>query len=234
MDAGADIRATNKHGENGLHLICRRLSACSRPNLLASEKADIVDILARLMKGGLDPVAGNNFGWTPINAAMSPVAWPLLCEAMRQVGRNMREELRRLDFAASISISEVEIEEKLSETTLGEVPLSTKETSHSLHESVEICYLCGQSSRKLFRQAPFDEFYSKIVSELDQGIDLMLYHHPKEGECLLVLEEDSCFTLDYFPAKMSMERLRERSWRRHVAVILEERSLLSSYRLCAS
>jgi hypothetical protein len=147
---------------------------------------------------------------------------------MRQVGKNMRDELRLLDQVARISFSVAEIEEKLAETAGGRLPQSTAKTaSHSLDGSVETCYLCGQSSRTLFRQAPLDEFYSKIASELDQEIDMMLYHHPKEGECLLVLEEDPCFTLDYFPAKMSVERLRERSWRRHVAAVLEEQGLLS-------
>lgn len=231
LNAGANVQATNKHGENGLHLICRRLSACSRQNLSAIEKADIVDILARLIRGGLDPVAGNHSGWTPIDAAMSPVAWPLLCEAMRQVGKNMKDELLRLDKVARVSCSQADIDEKLAMATRGEVPQLTSltlVTIDPLHSSVGICYLCGKSSPALPRQAPFDEFYSRVVNELDQGIDTMLYHHPKleEGECLMVVEEDSCFALDYYPAKMSIKRLRERSWRRHVAAMLEERGLL--------
>jgi len=229
FDAGADLRATNKYGENGLHLLCRRLSACSVQQPEEYEKGRIISFLARLLQGGLDPVAGNEVGWTPIDAAMSPVAWAYLCKAMRQVGRNMRDEVRRLDLAVDIELSEAEIQKKLSET-MEQASSPAEDVNYSTPSDPGGCYLCNESLiRPLYRQPPFDEFYSKVARELDHHIHMMLYNHPCEGECLEVLEEDSCFTLDYFPAKMSQERLKERSWRRHVAAILEERGFLSHY-----
>ncbi|KAK3312285.1 hypothetical protein B0H66DRAFT_595883 [Apodospora peruviana] len=243
IDAGADVRVTNKHSEGGLHLLCRRLSACSRQNLPKEEKEGITNLLAQLMTQGLDPVARNNVGYTPIDAAMSPAVWPLLCSALKQIGRDMREELRLLDLASGVTtLSEAEYEAKFCEAVrlkgttsslrIPSDPLASRgsaavETSDGGQDRRGICYICGQGPDEFFRDAPFDEFYTGVVVELGEGIHMVEHKHYDWAECLAVHEEDSCHTLDYHPAEMAIDRLKERSWRRHVAVIFEERGLLS-------
>lgn len=208
-------------------------------------KLGVTKLLARLIRAGVDPVAGNHVGFTSIDTAMSPRTWLLLCAALRENGRSMRDEVHLLDLAAGITLPKTDIETKLSQVirqrqtptinkdyfALGaEQPKATTNIPSSGDQAATYyCYLCSRRSETFFRPAPFDEFRSEIVDELGHGIHTVLYSHPCDGECLRVLEEDSCFTLDYHPAKMSRERLVERSWRRHVAAVLEEKGLLDLY-----
>ena len=241
LDAGADPQAMNNYGENALHLLCRRLGSCAAVNISGGKSRDeIVKLMTRLIReGGLDPVKGNRVGFTPIDAAMSsPAVFAVLCEALRECGRRMREEVRLLDAVVGVrSLSECEVEGKVAEVLkIGRVPVVTKDVVTFIGggekrrerggSDAACCYLCGEMRETLLRPAPFDEFYTRVVDELGEGIHTVLYKHPCMSECLEVSEEDSCFTLDYHPVDMSRERLKERSWRRHVAAVLEERGLL--------
>jgi hypothetical protein len=236
LDAGANVFATNKYGENALHLLCRRLSACSNPDLTNAKKHLLTDLLARLIRVGLDPLIGNHVGFTPVDAAMSPRVWPLLCSALRRNGRTMTRELQLLDLAAGISLSNEDINTKfegaMSQRRLASVKdcLSMEDVGGSPDDATTmVCYLCNRSGEMFFRDAPFDEFTSEIVDDVGHGIHAMYYNHPCDDECHHIHEEDSCYALDYHPAEMSKERLVERSWRRHVAALLEDRGLLSLY-----
>ncbi|KAK0610779.1 ankyrin repeat-containing domain protein [Immersiella caudata] len=236
LDAGADVRATNKYGENALHLLCRRLSACSKPDLADTDKEAVICLLARLISEGLAPLIGNIVGFTPIDAAMSPRVWPLLCSALKRNGRTMRQELQLLDLASGITISEAEVNAKFA-AVMSQRRLSTAKDclpkpskAGSLHNPEDkVCYLCNRSTEIFFRDAPFDEFTSEIVDELGHGLHGMYYNHPCDDVCYYIHKEDSCYALDYHPAEMSKGRLMERSWRRHVAALLEERGLLQLY-----
>jgi len=246
INAGADIHARNKYGEGPLHLLCRRLSACSIPNLSEDVQAGVVELLARLMRDkGCDPVQGSCFGYTPIDAAMTPVAWPLFCRALKQAGRDINDELKLLDFAAKVTWKPGELEtlitEKVNEFISRRVkeypspiPRRYPENNHAHGEgsgtaTSTTCYLCGGQADESKRSEPFDEFFSDIVTELGQGVHMVKCNHDDEQKCLQVHEEDSCYPLDYHPGvreMMSAEKLRERSWRRHVAAGLWEAGLL--------
>ncbi|KAK3374720.1 ankyrin repeat-containing domain protein [Podospora didyma] len=225
LEAGADVLAKNKYGEGCLHLIFRRLSACSIPNLSRAVKARIVDFVVRLIGAGCDPVEGNVVGYTPIDAAMSPVGWPLLCVALEKVGRSIDGELRLLDFAASISLSDAEMEEKCRDPMTLVAPQRGYYPSRIEDRGI-VCYLCGRGPDVSFRDPPFDEFYSDVVDELGHGIHMIKHLHENKEECLHINEEDSCHNLDYHPAEMIGMRLEGRSIRRYVAASLWKRGLL--------
>ncbi|KAK4159919.1 hypothetical protein QBC43DRAFT_326346 [Cladorrhinum sp. PSN259] len=232
LDGGADVHAKNSHGEGALHLLLRRLSACSVPNTSQETKARIVDVLERLILKGCDPVTGNIRGYTPIDAAMSPVAWPIFCAAIAKAGRNMNNELQLLDMAARVDILETEIEEKTQDTTRQRAAQKNPEVHEhilvDMGQGSAICQLCKRGPDPSLRDAPFDEFFSDLVDELGQGIHMVMNNHDDFEECLHVHEEDSTHPLDYHPSEMSPERLKERSWRRHVAWRLWERGLLDA------
>ncbi|KAK4447341.1 ankyrin repeat-containing domain protein [Podospora aff. communis PSN243] len=235
LDAGADVLATNKHGENALHLLCRRLSACSNPDLTNANKELVISLLARLICAGLDPLVGNHVGFTPIDAAMSPRVWPMLCSALRRCGRTMARELQLLDLAAGISLSEEYVKAKFEEAMSQRRLAGVKDCLPLEHDGppddneAMVCYRCNRSAEIFSRDSPFDEFTSEIVDDAGHGMHAMYYNHPCNDECHHVNEEDSCYALDYHPAEMSKDRLVERSWRRHVAALLEDRGLLSLY-----
>lgn len=242
INAGANIHARNKYGEGALHLLCRRLSACSIPNMSEDVKHGVVELLARLMENGCDPVQGSVFGYTPIDAAMTRVAWPLFCEALTQSGRGIKSELRLLDFAAKVTWEDGELETlvagKIHGFVTGQDRAYTRYPDHiedcpdrnpNGTATSSTCYLCGGHPDEFHRPEPFDEFCSDVVTELGQGVHMVKYNHDDLQECLLVHEEDSCYPLDYHPfvkEMMSADKLRGRSWRRHVAAGLWEGGLL--------
>ncbi|KAK4183880.1 hypothetical protein QBC35DRAFT_541754 [Podospora australis] len=231
--AGADTAAKNNYGEGCLHLLLRRLTSCSIPNIDAPIRKRIVSLLVGLTQRGCDPVEGNIAGYTPIDAAMSPVAWPLLCTAMNQAGHDMKGSLRLLDLAARIdSLSDLDVEEKVQQV-LDQRAISREQqlapirlSNMCSEDQGTFCYVCGRPSDPSLRDPPFDEFFSDVVDELGHGIHMVMYRHPSMEECLHIHEEDSTHHLDYHPMEMTRDRLYERSWRRHVAYVLWERGLL--------
>ncbi|KAM7184351.1 hypothetical protein V8F33_013034 [Rhypophila sp. PSN 637] len=249
IDVGANIAARNKFGEGGLHLLCRRLSACNIPNLSDVVKSAVVKLMCRLIQGGCDPLEGSQFGFTPVDAAMTPAAWPLFCQALNKAGRDVKSELKLLDLMVGIDWAQGELEElrerKVEELVSSKQGCDAQILKRYLAEeqgsggAVKSCYLCGGGPDEFKRQRPFDEFYSDVVTELGHGVHMVKYYHYDDlEECLHVHEEDSCFPLDYHPVLvpqsrpvgskvigMSKDKLRERSWRRHVAAYLWERGL---------
>lgn len=226
---GASMIVTNKYGEGCLLLFLRRLSACSIPDLGQETISSIIDLLVTLVRGGCEPSAGGVEGYTPIDAAMSPIVWPIFCQALKEAGRDMKQELMFLDYTAKLMLTEEFIETKYQyvltrreETTRRSRPRPgswRRDTDRS-------CYLCGSSSPAEIREVPFDEFLSGVVDELEDGIHMVMYNHPADEKCLRVFEEDPCYFLDYYPNQMTREKLRERSWRRHVALLMWERNTL--------
>jgi hypothetical protein len=215
--AGADVAAVNKHGEGCLHMLLRRLSACNH-YLMASETADsLVDILAVLLERGCSPILANTEGYTPLDAAMSPTAWTLLCRALEKVGGSMKKEILDLDDREGIVQTEAELEERFAEVTTHKTRTPPRPTEYSRLYTDQPCYLCGGHSYMELRQPPFNEFISRVVEELCFGIHMVLCWHEHGEECLLIQEEDSCHFVDYCPNKMSRDVKRKRSWRRHVA-----------------
>ncbi|KAM7210565.1 hypothetical protein V8F06_014051, partial [Rhypophila decipiens] len=237
IDVGANVAARNKFGEGGLHLLCRRLSACNIPNLSDDVKTAVVGLMCRLVQGGCDPLEGSQFGFTPADAAMTPVAWPLFCEALKEAERDVKSELKLLD----LMLRERNVDEFVSSKQVGDAQILKRYPAEVQGSggAMKSCYLCGGGPDEFKRQRPFDEFYSDVVTELGHGVHMIKYYHYDDlEECLHVHKEDCCFPLDYHPVPvpqprpvgskvigMNKEKLRERSWRRHVAACLWERGL---------
>lgn len=228
LRAGADIKTRNVYGENGLHILCRRLSACNIPSLSDDTREQIIGLLSRMIQQGVDPTRGNKLGYNSIDAAMSPSAWPLLCKALRRVGTSMREELRLLDAILGVHITESEVQAKVAGTLNQGAHVVKLEHNCPEPAATTVCYLCGGGSDVFSRAYPFDEFYSAVFEEVGEYIHLQQARHVDGGTCLHIHEEDSSFTLDYHPTEMTPEQLKKRSLRRHVAAVLEERGLLSA------
>ena len=232
LGRGANVTVTNKHGEGCLHLLLRRLTACSIPNLDRETISSIRSLLTTMILKGCGPTHKNIEGYTPIDAAMSPVAWPLFCAALREAGRDMKEELMLLDCPDEPALAGGYIEEKYEyaiERRARSITLSPRwpqirEGEYGLPKKA--CYLCNSSYSTNKREVPFDEFLSRVVDELEDSIHMVMYDHPPDTVCLRICDEDSCHILDYHPNGMTREQLKERSWRRHVAYLMWERGTL--------
>jgi hypothetical protein len=222
IKAGANIHVTNKNGEGCLHLLLRRLSACNNYKMNDEFAGSIVDLLVRLIEQGCDPTLGNIVGYNPVDAALSPTAWPLWCSALVGAKKDIKKILLAIDYSSGIVQFDAEVEEKFTEAlkcTSRAVTRPPGEGYTGQHTDGP-CYLCRGQSDKRVRQMPFDEFVSPVVEELGFGIHMGLYNHYDNEECLRVQDEDSNHLLDYHPDTMSLGRKRKRSLNRHVAYLM--------------
>jgi hypothetical protein len=220
--AGANIHVTNKNGEGCLHLLLRRLSACNNYKMNAKFAGSIVDLLVLLIEQGCDPTLSNVVGYNPVDAALSPTAWPLWCSALVGAKKDIKKILLAIDDSSGIVQFDAEVEEKFAEAlkcTSRAVTRLPGEEYTGQHTDGP-CYLCRGQSDKRVRQMPFDEFASLVVEELGFGIHMWLYNHYDNEECLRVQDEDSCYPLDYHPDAMPLDRKRKRSLNRHVAYLM--------------
>ena len=230
LRAEADVLVLNKHGEGCLHLLLRRLSACNNYKMSHELASSVIDILVVLLKQGCDPTLGNVVGYTPLDAALSPTALPLLFSALERAGIDIMSMIQAIDDRSGIVLLDTEIKEKFAEvlrlTNLTE-PLLLGPVYNGIHTDGP-CYLCGCLSEERRRQAPFDEFASTVVEELGPGIHMMVCMHYYGDVCLRIQDDDSCHPLDYHPDTMTHERKRLRSLNRHVAYRMWRHGILRS------
>jgi hypothetical protein len=229
LKAGAMTDTFNKHGEGCLHLLLRRLNACDNNEMDLKSKKATINILVKLLDKGCDPTSPNVVGYTPLDAALSPTAWSLLCSALEEVGKNVKQEIQKIDQMSDIMLTDADIEERLEyilerrdSVVLKLSHWTMPEIASGQHFAEQLCYLCGCGTDLVKREVPFDEFRSVVVDELQTGIHMVWYNHQNFGdeECLSVYEEDSSHFLDYCPSKMTCEGRKNRSWRRHIAYLL--------------
>jgi hypothetical protein len=234
--AGADVTAQNHHGEGCLHLLLRRLSACNNYNMSVELGDSLVEILVMLLEKGCEPTLSNKVGYTPIDAALSPTAWPLFCRALERAGRSMEKEILALDNASGIVQLGKEIEEIFGDVTARKYMTRPRppEDVYLRRYTNQPCYLCGGSNSLEEWRVPFDEFLSRVVDELGFRIHMILSRHKHGDKCLEIQEEDSCHFLDYQPNEMSKDTKRERSWRRHVAYRMWYKGILQTSSDCQS
>ncbi len=76
IDAGADVHARNNYNEGSLHILLRRLSNCNDYTVDDTLVESLISTLELLVRKGCDPNLENIVGCTPVDAAMSPAAWP--------------------------------------------------------------------------------------------------------------------------------------------------------------
>jgi hypothetical protein len=222
----ADIKAVNKYGEGSLHLMLRRLSACNNFNMSSESAEAIIEILVALLEKGCDPTLGNMVASTPVDAALSPTAWPLFCRALKKVGRDITAVILDLDDRDGIVQRDTELEKRFTEVISRRVWIGPDSREYMQSHTDKPCYLCGGRNSLEVRQIPFDEFTSRVVDELGSGVHMGLCRHEHGAECLLVQDEDSSHFLDYCPSKMPEEALKNRSWRRHVAEMMWRKNIL--------
>lgn len=133
---------------------------------------------------------------------------------------DVEEQIMELDKRQDILQSDTEIESHLKEIQAqknrGEAsrfaPRLPKETSQKCS-----CYRCGRGSSRTKREAPFDEFCSRVVEEIGFGIHMVSYNHYNPENCLQVHEESSYYPLGYHPNEMTWDEAMNRSWRRYIA-----------------
>lgn len=221
---GANLKAVNNYGEGCLHLLLRRLSACNNYNMCSETASSLIDILVVLLNNGCSPALSNIKEYTPIDAALSPTAWPLFCCALERAGKSINEILA-IDCTMQ---SDADIKEK----SVDIVVRNAQTTSHQQGKGYsgmytgQPCSLCGRHTDWKERQMPFDEFMSHVVEELGFGIHMKLFTHHDMSECLKVQEEDSCHSLDYHPGEMSLHGRRKRSLNRQVAYMMWREGIL--------
>jgi len=235
LEAGAMTDAFNKYGEGCLHLLLRRLSACDNNEMDPASKKATINILVMLLDRGCDPTSPNVVGYTPLDAALSPIAWPLFCSALEKVGKDVEKVIQEIDMMSDIMSTDAEVEERLEYVVERHNSVMPRLSHWTMPEvasgqpfAEQLCYLCGRGTNLVKRVIPFDEFRSVVVDELEFGIHMIWYNHHNggDGECLGVWKEDSSHFLDYCPSKMNYENRKNRSWRRHVAYLLWRKGVL--------
>ncbi|KAK0750074.1 hypothetical protein B0T18DRAFT_121693 [Schizothecium vesticola] len=232
---GANSNARNNFGEDGLHMLLRRLSACdSSP---ASFVDDFVALLTTLLHAGADPTRGNQYGSTAIDKAMTPTCFPLFCRALLTAGRNPRSVVSlacdaRIPPPLRLTASEIDAAHRRALASrfalLGYhiIPKST-ESLRFVTDAAPCCLCGGRLDWNRQRAMPFDEFNSVVVDEFGFPIHMTWYMHCLGGtRCLQIYREDSSHALDYWVEEMNVEELRGRSLRRHVALRLWEEGYL--------
>jgi hypothetical protein len=58
---------------------------CNNYEMSSETASSLIDVLVMLLEQGCDPTLGNVVGYTPLDAALSPTAWALLCSALERV-----------------------------------------------------------------------------------------------------------------------------------------------------
>lgn len=207
---------------------------------MSKKEAEELTKLIMALLGGFHkqisyPTLGNKEGFTLFDAALSPTAWALWCNALKKAGFDMGKELLDLDVRHGVVHSDEYLEETYqhvkSRPPLEISSRSDSEASKGYRSDRKPCYLCGQRTVQRARQVPFDEFHSNIVDEVGFETHMMLFHHLDNSPCLNASMEDSCRNLDYSPNNMqerSLEYVKERSWRRHVAYRMWREGILRS------
>ncbi|KAK1751127.1 hypothetical protein QBC47DRAFT_84623 [Echria macrotheca] len=234
IEHGAKVRATNNFGEDALHFMVRRLSNCNNFAMGPSMADEYVKLLCRLMEKGCDPTRGNMYGFTAVDAAMSPTAWPLFCRALKDSDMDPEWVIRRACDAKVPPPTDEEMDEMYTRAqskraSLVGYQLQTRPPGSDAYLTNKPCCLCGAYLDMGERSEPFDEFHSVVEDEFGFGIHMTWYMHCKGGhECLHIYMEDSCHSLDYRVDLMPEVELKRRSLRRRVALLLWERGQLST------
>src|SRR3569833_278611 len=221
--AGADVRATNAFGEGALHVFLRRLSHCNDVRAIdmdAEKAAAAAELLRMLLEGGCDPAAPNGVGFTPLDAAWSPVALPLFCAGLQAAGYEPTEVIGR-SCGGGTSHPGPELE-ALYTQVLAENARSHKEevmrpelAADKAIASYRPCCVCGRGTEWTDRRFPFDEFRSVVVDEVGDPIHMTWHRHePGSASCMRVYLEDTCHYLDYQPCMMTTSELEMRRRRR--------------------
>jgi len=222
IEAGADILAVNNHDEGALHLLFRRLSACNNYEMSIENYEALIRLINRLLEQ-CELTSSNIVGYTPLDAALSPTAWPLLCTALAETGNDVRDEILAIDDRSNIIQLDADLQEGFSQLWARREPSNTESPKIANCEAAteQLCFLCDHRSETTKRGAPFDEFRSMLVDELGSSIHMVACNHfIVGGECLNVREEDSSCILDYHPDKMTPQAAGKRSWNRHMAYLL--------------
>lgn len=222
IEAGADILAVNNYDEGALHLLFRRLSACNNYEMSSENYEALVRLIKRLLEQ-CEPTSRNIVGYTPLDAALSPTAWPLLCTALEDTGNDVRDEILAIDDRRKIIQLDADLQKGFSELLARRKPLNSESPKIANYEASteQLCVLCDHRSDTTKRGAPFDEFHSMLVDELGSSIHMVACNHSiAGGKCLEVRDEDSSCILDYHPDKMTPEAAGKRSLNRHMAYLL--------------
>jgi hypothetical protein len=230
-EEGADFRAHNRFGEGCLHRFLRRLSACNNYRMSKRTRNRVVSILEKLIKKGCDPAEKNINGYTPVDAALSPTAWPLFCQALgsKQSGLDARDVITRA-CGAELCAENIHVEEEYERVLANRTSLSPSDFAIKLRVADDFpteqpCCLCGAKAEPTNRAVPFDEFYSDVVDDFGQGIHMKFHDHKPGDKCMHVCKEDPSHYLDY-PSPSTIRR--DRSWKRHVAYLLWKRGKFRS------
>ena len=231
LEAGARTDIKNTWDESCLHLLLRRISACNNYTMDNLRAESLVTVLVTLLRRDCDPTGLNCVGFTPIDAAMSPTAWPLVCHALARAGKDIRSLLTALDeIRLPTPLSEAENSAQFADFVRASWKRANSTMQELAADSPEPretpCYLCGRHSNLIGARFPFDHFKSVVTDEIGFGIHLMLRIHEESEVCLEVHEEDSLHWLDFVPSRLTEAQRKRSSWKAHLAFLLWQKSIL--------
>ena len=195
LDCNASTQRVNNFGENCLHLLLKRLSACSTPDdvngCASATRRLLLALLVRLLRGQEGQEAlmrHSDKGITPADAALSPAVWPVFCEAMRTAGYNIALHLAELDARDGLNHSLPEHNEAIKELCRrfqhqrlfpGLSDPSTNPMNTALAAGQARCYVCWkkQSSLTYGQQhaPPFDQFVPVMIHEQELDMHAIVY-----------------------------------------------------------
>lgn len=216
LSAGADPLAVDFENDGCLHLLLRRLSACNNFCMSSIKAKGYTDLLVTLLRKGCSTFLRNDIGYTPIDLALSPTAWVLWCDALREAGLEVERVLKEDDIVHGVSHSESDIVDKGYSTGLVK-NLAIFEKNYCVTYSHRACYLCSQGTITAWaRRPPFDY----LESPQSKPENLAIAGHILREPTYFGPENDRNGELERFWAALS--------WRKHLAYRLWHDGTLDS------
>ena len=231
LNEGADSHAVDDKGSGALHLLLGRLLACHSYYISPPNAAMLGGILSILLKAGCDPLLRNHLGFTPSDYALTPAAWVLWCDALRERGYHVAEIIQLDDVSKRILRP---AGPSFHSNILHIATAATLDTVQASSESPSAlgnlpCSVCERNGSWQFRASPFDLWGSHLATfGYVRPLHRFWLNHPDGMPCSNVYENGSCQVTTHVRDGSRSWNWLEFSWRKHAAYKLWNEGIIDN------